>query len=298
MTYAAPIFVRAQFQNANTGEIKEQTVFMGDFPVMTDRGTFIINGTERVVVSQLVRSPGRDLPARPGCQDDRDRHRPPLSGRVDRVRRRSQAGQGHQCWLPGGPQAAAFPLHFAARPGLRRRGVLGAFRPPLPVPGAAVGARSATWPRPRRTPCSEIYKRARPGEPPSVESARAYFENAFFNSKRYDLTRVGRYKLDRKLGPEIAKIASLFGIELDVPVPGQTVLSKSEVLAASTYLSAPGPGRGRLPPGRPGPFRQPAGPLGRRADPEPGPRGPLPHGAGRAGAHDDPGRRSHHAADA
>ena len=58
MTYAAPIFVRAQFQNANTGEIKEQTVFMGDFPVMTDRGTFIINGTERVVVSQLVRSPG------------------------------------------------------------------------------------------------------------------------------------------------------------------------------------------------------------------------------------------------
>jgi DNA-directed RNA polymerase subunit beta len=58
MTYAAPIFVRAQFQNANTGEIKEQTVFMGDFPMMTDKGTFIINGTERVVVSQLVRSPG------------------------------------------------------------------------------------------------------------------------------------------------------------------------------------------------------------------------------------------------
>ena len=82
----------------------------------------------------------------------------------------------------------------------------------------------------------EIYKRARPGEPPSVESARAYFENAFFNSKRYDLTRVGRYKLDRKLGPEIVKIESLFGLELDRPVPGQTVLSKSEVLAAGTYL--------------------------------------------------------------
>ncbi len=80
MTYAAPIFVRAQFQNANTGEIKEQTVFMGDFPMMTDKGTFIINGTERVVVSQLVRSPGRHLPARPGRQDHRDRHHPPLPG--------------------------------------------------------------------------------------------------------------------------------------------------------------------------------------------------------------------------
>ena len=80
MTYAAPIFVRAQFQNANTGEIKEQTVFMGDFPMMTDKGTFIINGTERVVVSQLVRSPGRDLPARPRRQDHRDRDHPPLPG--------------------------------------------------------------------------------------------------------------------------------------------------------------------------------------------------------------------------
>ena len=63
MTFSAPIFVRARFMNATTGEIKEQTVFMGDFPMMTDKGTFIINGTERVVVSQLVRSPGRHLPA-------------------------------------------------------------------------------------------------------------------------------------------------------------------------------------------------------------------------------------------
>ena len=63
MTFSAPIFVRARFMNATTGEIKEQTVFMGDFPMMTDKGTFVINGTERVVVSQLVRSPGRDLPA-------------------------------------------------------------------------------------------------------------------------------------------------------------------------------------------------------------------------------------------
>ena len=81
------------------------------------------------------------------------------------------------------------------------------------------GSASATWPRHQEDALLEIYKRARPGEPPSVESARAYFENAFFNSKRYDLTRVGRYKLDRKLGPEIGKIASLFDIELDRPGP-------------------------------------------------------------------------------
>ena len=82
----------------------------------------------------------------------------------------------------------------------------------------------------------EIYKRARPGEPPSTESARVYFENAFFNPKRYDLTRVGRYKLDRKLGPEIAKAEDLFGIDLERPTEGQGVLSRAEILAACSYL--------------------------------------------------------------
>ncbi|MEA3078546.1 MAG: DNA-directed polymerase subunit beta, partial [Actinomycetota bacterium] len=82
----------------------------------------------------------------------------------------------------------------------------------------------------------EIYKRARPGEPPSPESARAYFENAFFNPKRYDLTRVGRYKLNRTLGPEVEKISSLFKIDLVRPEPDQGVLAQSEMLAATTYL--------------------------------------------------------------
>ena len=82
----------------------------------------------------------------------------------------------------------------------------------------------------------EIYKRARPGEPPSVESAKAYFRNAFFESRRYDLSRVGRYKLNRKLGPELDKIESLFGIELERPEPDQSVLTPAEVLAATTYL--------------------------------------------------------------
>ena len=85
MTFSAPIFVRARFINAATGEIKEQTVFMGDFPMMTDKGTFVINGTERVVVSQLVAVPGRDLRARravpppePHQAPAREGHRPPL----------------------------------------------------------------------------------------------------------------------------------------------------------------------------------------------------------------------------
>jgi DNA-directed RNA polymerase subunit beta len=235
MTYAAPIFVRAQFQNANTGEIKEQTVFMGDFPVMTDRGTFIINGTERVVVSQLVRSPGVifqpgrdaktivtgtvhpyrgewiefDVEAKPGKDIS-------AGSRVARKRRLSlftllrALGYAEESFLE------RFVRHFEfLEPQWDRE------REQVPTQEDAL---------------LEIYKRARPGEPPSVESARAYFENAFFNSKRYDLTRVGRYKLDRKLGPEIVKLESLFGIDLDRPVPGQAVLSKSEVLAASTYL--------------------------------------------------------------
>ncbi|MBV8691144.1 MAG: DNA-directed RNA polymerase subunit beta, partial [Actinobacteria bacterium] len=82
----------------------------------------------------------------------------------------------------------------------------------------------------------EIYKRARPGEPPAVESAKAYFENAFFNNKRYDLTRVGRYKLNRKLGPEIERMAQLLDHDLERPDPQQGVLSPSEILAASTYM--------------------------------------------------------------
>ena len=237
MTYAAPIFVRAQFQNANTGEIKEQTVFMGDFPVMTDRGTFIINGTERVVVSQLVRSPGVIFQPGRDIKTIVTGTVHPYRGRVDRVRRGGQTGQGHQRRVPRGPQAAPFPFHPAPRPGYADEAFLERFVRHFEFLEPQWDSRKKQQVAPtQEAALLEIYKRARPGEPPSVESARAYFENAFFNPKRYDLTRVGRYKLDRKLGPEIGKIESLFGIELDRPGPGQTVLSKSEVLAAGTYL--------------------------------------------------------------
>jgi len=235
MTYAAPIFVRAQFQNANTGEIKEQTVFMGDFPVMTERGTFIINGTERVVVSQLVRSPGVIF------QPGRD-SKTIVTGTIHPYR-----GE----WIEFDVEAKpGKDITAGSRVARKRRLSLFSLLRALGYDDEALLERfvrhfdflEPQWDKERDlVPTQddallEIYKRARPGEPPSLDSARAYFDNAFFNPKRYDLTRVGRYKLDRKLGPEIAKVESLFGLELERPAPGQTVLSRSEVLAACTYL--------------------------------------------------------------
>jgi DNA-directed RNA polymerase subunit beta len=255
MTFSAPIFVRARFMNATTGEIKEQTVFMGDFPMMTEKGTFVINGTERVVVSQLVRSPGvifqpgerfrlRNLakhqlvtgtihPYR-GEWIEFDVEQKPgkdvtAGTRVARKRRLSlfvllRALGYDEENAPGFLEA--FVRHFDFLEGQWEKD-----RDLAPTRDEAL---------------VEIYKRARPGEPPSVESARAYFRNAFFESRRYDLSRVGRYKLNRKLGPEVQRLAELFpmlkgkGVDelplLDFPDASQPVLSRVEVLAATTYL--------------------------------------------------------------
>jgi DNA-directed RNA polymerase subunit beta len=235
MTYAAPIFVRAQFQNANTGEIKEQTVFMGDFPMMTNKGTFIINGTERVVVSQLVRSPGVIF------QPGRDA-KTVVTGTIHPYR-----GE----WIEFDVEAKpGKDITAGSRVARKRRLSLFVLLRAMGYTDEAFLERfvrhfdflEGQWEKERELAPTqeeallEIYKRARPGEPPSPESARAYFENAFFNPKRYDLTRVGRYKLDRKLGPEIAKAADLFGVDLDRPEGGQGVLSRSEILAACSYL--------------------------------------------------------------
>ena len=275
MTYAAPIFVRAQFKNAKTGEIKEQTVFMGDFPMMTDKGTFIINGTERVVVSQLVRSPGVIF------QPGRDAKTivtgtiHPYRGEWIEFDVEAKPWQGHHRRLPGRPQAPAVAVRAAAGPRLHRRGLPRAGSSATSTSSRASGRRSATSPPPRRRPCSRSTSGPGPGEPPSAESARAYFENAFFNPKRYDLTRVGRYKLNRKLGPEIERVAELFGIDLERPEPGQGVLQPVGDPGRLHLPAPPGQRRARLPPRRPGPLRQPAHPLGRRADPEPGPGRPV-----------------------
>jgi len=248
MTFSAPIFAKARFINANTGEIKEQVVFMGDFPMMTDKGTFIINGTERVVVSQLVRSPGvifqpgerfrlRNLskhelvkgtihPSRGEWIEFDVEHKPgkdPTAGtRVARKRRLSlfvllRALGYDEEHAPGFLEA--FVRHFDFLEGQWEK--------------------DAELAPTQEESLIEIYRRARPGEPATPDGARNYFNNAFFESRRYDLSRVGRYKLNRKLGPEIDRISELFpqvAPLLDRPDPDQSVLSRCEVLAATTYL--------------------------------------------------------------
>ena len=245
MTYSAPIFVRARFMNANTGEIKEQTVFMGDFPMMTDKGTFIINGTERVVVSQLVRSPG--VIFQPGERyrlRNRSKHQI-VTGTIHPYRGEWIEFDVEQ--KPGKDTTAG------ARVARKRRISLFTLLRALGYdeenePGFLdrlvdhFYLLEGQWEKDkdiaptREESLLEIYKRARPGEPHTVESARSYFRNAFFDSRRYDLSRVGRYKLNRKLGPEIDFLEQQFGLDLERPDPNQSVLAQAEMLAATTYL--------------------------------------------------------------
>ena len=270
MTYSAPIFVRARFLNASTGEIKEQIVFMGDFPMMTDKGTFIINGTERVVVSQLVRSPG--VIFQPGERyrlrnlakyqlvtgtihpyrgewiefDVEQKPRKEITAGVRVARKRR---------LPLFTLLIALGYGEEGHPGFLERFVehfdflteqWDKFAPkgqqPKDEARAAKGGPESGWnPDKRRIPTRdesliEIYKRVRPGDPATAETARSYFENSFFSGRRYDLSRVGRHKLNRKLGPEFDSLENTFGLEIERPDPDQSLLSPCEMLAAATYL--------------------------------------------------------------
>ena len=254
MTYAAPVFVRARFLNQHTGEIKEQTVFMGDFPVMTEKGTFIVNGTERVVVSQLVRSPG--VIFEPG---ERYRLRNLTKHQLVKATIHPYRGEWMEFDVEQRPGKDVTCGTRVARK--RRIGVFTLLRAlgydEENAPGFLdrfvrhFDFLEGQWDKERDVAPTreealvEIYKRARPGEPPTVESARAYFRNAFFESRRYDLSRVGRYKLDRKLGDELATLASTFGLDgidldgeplIDLPSDDQHVLSRCEVLATVTYM--------------------------------------------------------------
>ncbi len=251
MTYSAPIFVRARFMNASTGEIKEQTVFMGDFPMMTDKGTFVINGTERVVVSQLVRSPG--VIFQPG---ERFRLRNLTKHQLVTGTIHPYRGE----WIEFDvEQKPGKDVTAGTRVARKRRLSLFTLLRALGydeenAPGfleafvRQFDFLEGQWEKDRDLATTqeealvEIYKRARPGEPPTVESAKNYFRTAFSEPRRYDLSRVGRYKLDRKLGAELDKLEEMFPmIELDRPEDtpegkGQPVLSRCEVLAACTYL--------------------------------------------------------------
>ncbi len=255
MTYSAPVFVRARFMNRNTGEIKEQTVFMGDFPIMTEKGTFIVNGTERVVVSQLVRSPG--VIFEPG---ERFRLRNLTKHQLVKGTIHPYRGEWMEFDVEHKPGKDVTAGTRVARK--RRLGIFTMLRAlgydEENAPGFLdrfvnhFDFLEGQWDKERDIAPTqdealvEIYKRARPGEPPTVESAKAYFRNAFFESRRYDLSRVGRYKLNRKLGNEVAGLGALFGLEgavnsegeplLDLPDENQNVLSRCEVLASITYM--------------------------------------------------------------
>ncbi|WP_083223194.1 DNA-directed RNA polymerase subunit beta, partial [Nocardia brasiliensis] len=219
MTYAAPLFVTAEFINNNTGEIKSQTVFMGDFPMMTDKGTFIINGTERVVVSQLVRSPGvyfdhsvdkatekdlhsvRVIPSRGAWLEFDVDKRDTVGVRIDRKRRQPVT-------------VLLKALGWTTEEIVERFGFSEIMMSTLEKDNTA-GQDEALL---------DIYRKLRPGEPPTKESAQTLLENLFFKEKRYDLARVGRYKINKKLG-----------IHLGEQVTG-SVLTKEDIVSTIEYL--------------------------------------------------------------
>ncbi|WP_283170814.1 DNA-directed RNA polymerase subunit beta [Curtanaerobium respiraculi] len=197
ISYQAPLFAEVRFTNLETGEIKEQDVFMGDFPIMTPRGTFIINGTERVVVSQLVRSPGvyfgaerektsnkivynaKVIPSRGAWLEFETDKRDILSVRIDRKRK----------------QPATLLLRALGMAETREDiiNTLGDNEMVL----RTLDRDPATT---RDESLIELYKRFRPGEPPTIDSARTLLDGLFFNPQRYNLAKVGRYKINKKLG--------------------------------------------------------------------------------------------------
>jgi DNA-directed RNA polymerase subunit beta len=222
ITYAAPLFVTAEFINNNTGEIKSQTVFMGDFPMMTEKGTFIINGTERVVVSQLVRSPGvyfdesidkstekllhsvKVIPSRGAWLEFDVDKRDTVGVRIDRKRRQPVT-------------VLLKALGWTSEQITERFGFSGIMMSTLEKDNTA-GTDEALL---------DIYRKLRPGEPPTKESAQTLLENLFFKEKRYDLARVGRYKVNKKLGMNASGTPTH---------TSSTTLTQEDVVATIEYL--------------------------------------------------------------
>ena len=221
VSYQAPLFAEIRFINRETGEIKEQDVFMGDFPLMTPRGTFIINGTERVVVSQLVRSPGvyfsseRDktsdktiynakvIPSRGAWLEFETDKRDVLSVRIDRKRK----------------QPATLLL--------RALGIAETREEIIELLGDSEMVIRTLDRDPATTKeesLIELYRRFRPGEPPTIDSARTLLDGLFFNPQRYDLAKVGRYKINKKLGFD--------------PENDNSTLSQEDIIETMRYIVA------------------------------------------------------------
>ncbi len=235
VTFAAPLRVRARLINKETGEVKEQEVFMGDFPLMTEKGTFIINGAERVIVSQLVRSPGvyfqktQDtsgkmlysasiIPNRGAWLEFEFDANDILYVRIDRTRKvpvtilLKALGLGNNYQI-----SELFDSKESIKNTLERDNTQN-----------------------EEEALIEIYKRLRPGEPPTVESARTLFETLFFDPKRYELGSVGRYKLNKQLGLNFPTRSTNATVnEKGEEVPGQEavkILTKEDIIEVVRHL--------------------------------------------------------------
>ena len=218
MNYSAQLYVTAEFENKESLEIKSQTVFIGDFPLMTDKGTFIVNGTERVVVSQLVRSPGvyfdmsidksterplhavKVIPSRGAWLEFDVDKKDTVGVRIDRKRRQPVT-------------VLLKALGWSTEKITERFGFSELMMTTLENDGIANTDEALL----------EIYRKQRPGEQPTRDLAMSLIENAFFNAKRYDLAKVGRYKVNRKLG---------LGGDHD----GLTTLTEEDIATTIEYL--------------------------------------------------------------
>ena len=225
--YAAPLRVSVRLINTETGEIKEQEIFMGDFPLMTEQGTFIINGAERVIVSQLVRSPGiyygfeRDktgkplynstvIPYRGAWLEYETDSNDIFSVRIDRTRK--------------------LPVTILIRAmGVETNGQIEELFGEDPRFSATFEKDPTTN---RDEALLEIYKRLRPGEPLNVENAESLIMNMFFDPKRYDLARVGRYKFDKKLGIAARIKGKTVADDVVSPITGEILAQAGDALSA------------------------------------------------------------------
>ncbi len=227
-TYSAPLYVEAEFFHKETQVFKNQTVYMGDFPLMTERGTFIINGTERVVVSQLVRSPGvyferiqektsdkdvftaRIIPSRGAWLEFEIDKRDHVGVRIDRKRKQSVTV-------------------FLKALGMTSEEILEEYKGFESIEITLEKDNVLT----QEEALKDIYRKQRPGEQVAIEAARSLLDNSYFNAKRYDLAKVGRYKINRKLG-------------LEAPL-ADSVLSLEDIVATIKYLVALHAGQATLP---------------------------------------------------
>ncbi len=222
-TFSRPLYVTAQFLDRETGQIKQQTVFLGDFPIMSDTGTFIINGTERVIVSQLVRSPGvyfsqeidktsdkeifigKMIPGRGAWLEFDTDKRDTVGVRVDRKRRQHITAFLRALYAVDPEKWGKYKIET-------KEDALDLFGDYQSIQNT-IERDSDTSPE---AALIDLYRKLRPGEPATVESARNLVKQMFYTPKRYDLTKVGRYKVEQKLGRDYGeKDAEFYSTEVD-----------------------------------------------------------------------------------